>query len=376
MPSRVPVRVHQTTLRQPKSTSRTGWLPSTFQLLGRLMQGLWIDCSHALYLFVLFGNPPHAGDEFDMPDIAEQLLLFLIGSILIVPVGMVLLLFRIVRVRITLQTVFVAMRLLNKSAVMVPSQVSTRGSWVDGICECNCGKWNYHQDVTCVADLGWDTTPHSINGIATTGRTDQVQVNSFASMFDHPMMGLKNQSFGLMIDLWCCLLQRDFYVHTPIVHDCFAIIGGALLDPTSDSVVVLAHSQGGLLLAAIIRMIETEPLLQGVKAKLEVFTLGSAARSFGRWEYSGSGVNGGFKTVEHYSNEWDWVSRTGVLVDLEASLGTHYIRKKQPGHLPLTHYFGDEQFLLSSPGSKLATYLKSVRDRARARKNRRKKAGH
>ncbi|OCF35822.1 hypothetical protein I316_02315 [Kwoniella heveanensis BCC8398] len=195
-------------------------------------------------------------------------------------------------------------------------------------------------------------------------------------MFNHEVIGLRNKSFGLMIDLWCCLIQRDFNARTPIVYDYLSVIGGAMLDPSSVKVIVFAHSQGALILSAVVKLIEREAILQGVKHKVEMYTIGSAARSFGTRKYCGQEIHGGFGRVEHYSNEWDWVARTGVLSNIEASVGVHYIRKKQAGHLPLIHYFPDDRFLVSSPGSKLATYLKSVQNKRRARKARRQKAKH
>ena len=56
-------------------------------------------------------------------------------------------------------------------------------------------------------------------------------------------------SGGLFLDLIECLIQRDFGYNTEDVRVAYTEIKKALLDKTITKVVVIAHSQGGIVLS-------------------------------------------------------------------------------------------------------------------------------
>lgn len=64
-------------------------------------------------------------------------------------------------------------------------------------------------------------------------------------------IGEKNADdrWGVLFDLIECLIQRDLGYTTRDVRVAYNTLKGALLDPGTDKVVVIAHSQGGLVLS-------------------------------------------------------------------------------------------------------------------------------
>ena len=60
---------------------------------------------------------------------------------------------------------------------------------------------------------------------------------------------IDGSSAGLFFDLIECLIQRDFGYNTNDVRVAYKKIKPALLDPSITKVVVVAHSQGGIVLS-------------------------------------------------------------------------------------------------------------------------------
>ena len=76
-----------------------------------------------------------------------------------------------------------------------------------------------------------------------------------------------------------CLIQRSFSYHTSDVRVATACLSLALEDPTVKKIVILAHSQGGLILSLVLdRLYAVLPA--PLFAKLEIYTMGSAASFF------------------------------------------------------------------------------------------------
>jgi hypothetical protein len=59
-------------------------------------------------------------------------------------------------------------------------------------------------------------------------------------------------SWGFILDLVECLIQRDFDYTTRDVRAAYAHIKDALLEDQMERVVVIAHSQGGIILSMVL----------------------------------------------------------------------------------------------------------------------------
>ncbi|KAL4780369.1 hypothetical protein BJX76DRAFT_364364 [Aspergillus varians] len=150
-------------------------------------------------------------------------------------------------------------------------------------------------------------------------------------------------SRGFLLDLLECLIQRDLDYKTEDIRKGRAQLRAALAAPSTKKVVLIAHSQGGIIASSILDWLFSE--LGPVElSKLEVYTFASAGRALrnpplrgldtASHSYSRSASNSGgdegavararasngngipgrvLRYVEHYANTKDFVSNIGVL---------------------------------------------------------------
>ncbi|OCF35814.1 hypothetical protein I316_02307 [Kwoniella heveanensis BCC8398] len=116
------------------------------------------------------------------------------------------------------------------------------------------------------------------------------------------------------------------------------IIKESLESEHTASVTIISHSQGGLFVREIVKLIEKDRQLDVHKRKLEIYSIGSAAPSLGDWRRSGGTVDGGFSRVENFANSGDYVAQIGVLGGIRDTLGNTYIRQGGEGHLLFPNY--------------------------------------
>lgn len=121
------------------------------------------------------------------------------------------------------------------------------------------------------------------------------------------------------------MIQRDLGYTSRCVRDTYQELRSALLLKNATNttwahrkVVVIAHSQGALILSLVLDMLYAD-LADEVVGRLEVFTFGCAANHFNNPPNT---YNPGtptatrcptIKHLEHYANEYDFVARFGVL---------------------------------------------------------------
>lgn len=147
-----------------------------------------------------------------------------------------------------------------------------------------------------------------------------------------------------------CLIQRAVSYHDLGTRLTYAYVKAILVDPTVTKVVLIAHSQGGIIVSQAIDDLLTQ-LPVKTMSKLEVFTFGSAASHFSnplisvmsnssadqpddqpslmisQSKVNLSGANRGkyiISHMEHYANEYDLVPRWGVLHSVQDVLNTRY----------------------------------------------------
>ena len=146
-----------------------------------------------------------------------------------------------------------------------------------------------------------------------------------------------------------CLIQRAISYHDSGSRATYDYVKAVLVDPTITKVVLIGHSQGGILVSQAI-----DDLLSQVPrtmSKLEVYTFGSAASHFSNpsltlrpnpaadecseqpsLKLSKSKVHlvdacqrdYVIPHMEHYANEFDMVPRWGVLHSVNEVLQTRY----------------------------------------------------
>ena len=181
------------------------------------------------------------------------------------------------------------------------------------------------------------------------------------------------RSYGLPADLFECLVQRCFSYKTKDVRIAYSYVKAVLLEPTVKKVVLIGHSQGGLIASLVLDELFSE-LPTSCMSKLEIYTFGSAASHFPNPLVSlpiearkpvsqilPSAVHFDpppqpervISHIEHYANEKDMVPRWGVLHCVQDILdnryaGSVFVRMGASGHLFNQHYM-DAMFPLGGP---------------------------
>ncbi|KAL9576417.1 MAG: hypothetical protein Q9212_007114 [Teloschistes hypoglaucus] len=187
-----------------------------------------------------------------------------------------------------------------------------------------------------------------INGICTCSSGLQENVDLLSLLFGRSVLGIHNQSYGMVGDVFECLLQRCLSYKTMDVRVACEIVKGCLMDPEAKKVVLIGHSQGGIIVSMVLDQLFPE-LPNESMSKLEIYTFGSAASHFHnppvlpRTDATDSSPVDCIKYIEHYANEYDMVPRWGVLYATRALLtnryaGAVFVHMGATGHMFIQHY--------------------------------------
>lgn len=183
--------------------------------------------------------------------------------------------------------------------------------------------------------------------------------------------GVWGVRYGLLADMVECLVQRDFCYNTMDVRMTYDYLKACLCDPTIAKIVLVAHSQGGIIVSMaldylfadlphgafgkLVRLPLSDPfpeascgeepiLILGANGK-EIYTFGSAASHFNNPHLSlpAPTSQGCIPYIEHYCNEYDMVSRWGALHSTTKVLNNRYsgsvfVRLGATGHMFNQHY--------------------------------------
>ncbi|KAL7416945.1 hypothetical protein BDY24DRAFT_378786 [Mrakia frigida] len=185
------------------------------------------------------------------------------------------------------------------------------------------------------------------NGVCTNRIWAQANVDLLSEIFKRNVVGIHNQTNGFFFDIVECMLQREWgYGTQDAVPLLYKKTKDALLNSDTKKVVVIAHSQGGIILSLVVDWLLAD-LPESALRKLEIYTFASAATHFN----SPRGSNGEHQitTVEHFANSFDPVARIGVLQwwkphsghsgqDQDRFYGKLFVRDKISGHLLNQHY--------------------------------------
>lgn len=166
-----------------------------------------------------------------------------------------------------------------------------------------------------------------INGMVTDPSAIRLHADALFALFGRRINILHNPTDGLKGDILEAMLSRTLGVSETVSPVYKASISQALTQGCK--VVILAHSQGSIILANVLRQLQADPLLQQYMAKIECYTF---AGGFDEWPVLNAGIQ-----VEHFANEYDYVARIGVLQS-KAPQGPVHVREGATGHLLNKHY--------------------------------------
>lgn len=143
-----------------------------------------------------------------------------------------------------------------------------------------------------------------MNGIGTSRSGAQLIVNRLEELFHRPITGIHNRTYGVWFDVLQCFIQRDLLWPTDDARLGYEILSRAIRNPDLTRIVLICHSQGGIIVGSWIdQLLDDFPhsQLKGI----EIYAFASAANHFSA---PGSAV---FNRIEHFANERDFVAQIG-----------------------------------------------------------------
>jgi len=224
----------------------------------------------------------------------------------------------------------------------------------------------------------WTSHPHEawlfINGIMTNDALAQLNAAYLADLFHRPVTLIENSTDGLLEDLAECAREKSLGRNAEATAKAFPAIYDALKDPGKRRVVVIAHSQGTIIVSSVLRLMtliyegeqrrpavvseprktceavkaagvrldlsDFEPLDRDELAKLELYCFANCATNM---QYADATATGPLPWIESYGNEFDIVARLGMLAPHPRKRGVtidgpRYEHKGAWGHLLNQHY--------------------------------------
>ena len=106
-----------------------------------------------------------------------------------------------------------------------------------------------------------------LNGILTEGIDLQKNVDAIARVFGRPVLGIHNKTYGIVADVLECVLQRCFSYPTRDGRIAYEAVKANMLDPEVRKIVLIAHSQGGIVASLVVDRLLTE-VPQEIMSKL------------------------------------------------------------------------------------------------------------
>lgn len=175
-----------------------------------------------------------------------------------------------------------------------------------------------------------------VNGICVDENWLKLNCDTLSEYLKEEVVGIHNKSYGLIVDLVECILQRDLRFYTESVMTAIEAVTHAL--EQGRRVRLIGHSQGGIIVSLVVDYLVDygNPKLF---EKLEVYTFASAADKFPSPPKPYRHI-----PIKHYGNQFDLVSILGVLGarafyrHIVYPLRSLYYESGDPNHDP--HYFG------------------------------------
>lgn len=212
-----------------------------------------------------------------------------------------------------------------------------------------------------------------VNGILTNDDVAELNAACLADLFHRPITIIQNATSSAWLDLAECAAGKQWHRTTESVRQAFPAVYHALVS-RKERVVVVAHSQGTIIMSVVLRLLEDsvrlgecrsrsrraaaavprfpaaypirhadfEPLTRRDLAKLEIYGFANCANTM----TCVAGTNrraGPLPWIESFANERDIVARLGMLAPHAGARGVDiagpkYVRRGAWGHLLNEHY--------------------------------------
>jgi hypothetical protein len=232
---------------------------------------------------------------------------------------------------------------------------------------------DHYGSYTSYPDEAW----FFINGIMTNDAVAQLNAALLAELFHRPITLIQNSTSSLLTDLWQCALDKMNWRITEPVVAAFPALYDALVSPHKQRVVLLAHSQGTIVAAALLRLLKLitqrepqpgepvaaaayappefifpddtplnaadfAPLQESQLAKLEIYCFATCASVMTHLHPPQAGRRAA-PHIEHFGNEFDIVARLGMQAPQASRrsieiAGPRFVRPGAWGHLLNAHY--------------------------------------
>lgn len=234
-----------------------------------------------------------------------------------------------------------------------------------------------------------------INGIMTNDNVAHLNAAHLSYLFHRPMTLIQNSTDSFLIDMVQCMLGKEWQHTTEPVNKAFPAIYDALKSPHKRKVILIAHSQGTIIAANVLRLLyertlpppvesdlaeddfaeedlalegfplpqaaepvfvyqdegkiipeEFEKLSTAELAKLEVYCFATCANDLSYSPYELD--NEPLPWLEHFGNEFDIVARLGMQAPSPKTSeikveGPRYVHNGAWGHFLNAHYLYDIQ---------------------------------
>lgn len=215
-----------------------------------------------------------------------------------------------------------------------------------------------------------------VNGILTNDGVAHLNAAYLADLFHRPITIVQNSTGSILSDLVECALGKQWYRATESVRQAFPAIYDALTSE-KERVVVIAHSQGTIIMSVVLRLLqeslrlgashprdrarlaasgvetvpphdwpieleEFEPITASQLAKLEIYAFANCANTMTFVEPDAP-VHAAIPWIESFGNEQDIVASLGMLAPHAEQRGIRidgprYVRRGAWGHLLNAHY--------------------------------------
>jgi hypothetical protein len=246
-----------------------------------------------------------------------------------------------------------------------------------------------HGNYTAFPEESW----FFINGILSNDSLAQINAAYLAYLFHRPITLIHSASNSVPFDLLQCALGKEWHSATEAAIKAFPVIHEALKNPQKKKVVVIAHSQGTIVMAKVLNWLQAifpsrkrvpakppsiprfmrafalvapqqaqtpaapafvypddgklrfqdfEAVSEAEMAKLEIYCFANCAQHM---KYLKPAENGkpALPRIENFANEKDIIARLGMLaphprdwgIDID---GPRYVREGAWGHLLNAHY--------------------------------------
>ena len=175
-----------------------------------------------------------------------------------------------------------------------------------------------------------------VNGIATNKEILRLNGRYLSLLFGRPIELIYNPTLGPLRDLLECMTGRTFDFASAPAEYALERVSAALSDRDTERVVLMGHSQGGIIVSNVVSGIidrfggDAERM-----AKLEVYTFASACDEMPIDEPLSR--NRKVPHIEHFANTEDLVAKLGVLERRLKIPGRVFVLKRR-GHLLNAHY--------------------------------------